>query len=94
VLPNLIFIAYWLYHMRLEVLKAIYKKNLGSCLFATVAWTGRDAFYDKHMREEEAAMTKGEQRIVDAIDDKATGTKDEISLHQIKLEVDKTKDDT
>jgi hypothetical protein len=45
------------------------------------------------MREEEAAMTKGEQRIVDAIDDKASGTKDEISLDQIKLEVDKTKDD-
>jgi hypothetical protein len=93
VLPNLIFIAYWLYHMRLEVLKSIYKKNVRPWMFAAVAWTGRDAFYEKYMREEEAAMAKGEQRIVDAIDDKASGTKDEISLDQIKLEVDKTKDD-
>jgi hypothetical protein len=93
VLPNLIFITYWLYHMRLEVLKAIYKKNVKPWMFATVAWTGRDEFYEKYMREEEAAMAKGKQRIVDAIDDKASGTKDEISLDQIKLEVDKTKDD-
>ena len=60
VLPNLIFIAYWLYHMRLEVLKELYKKNVQPCLFATVAWTGRDAFYEKHMREEEVVMAKGE----------------------------------
>jgi hypothetical protein len=93
VLPNLIFIAYWLYHMRLEVLKFLYKKNVKPWLFVSIAWTGRDVFYERYMREEEAAMAKGEQRIVESVDDKASGTKDEVSLDQINLEVDKTKDD-
>ena len=60
ILPNAIFIAYWVYHMRLEVIKGLYKKDLRPWMFKAVAWTSQASFYDRYMREEEEMLEKGE----------------------------------
>ena len=62
VLPNLIFLVYWAYHMRLEVLKALYSKRerLRPWMFKAVAWDSFEGFYERHMRQEEEKRAMNE----------------------------------
>jgi hypothetical protein len=53
VMPNLIFMAYWAYNMRLEVLKEMYRKNVSPKIFCLVACESRDKFYERCMKLED-----------------------------------------
>ena len=59
-LPNAIFVIYWLYNMRIELLKEVYRMNVRPLLFKILAFQKSKAFYDTHMKleEERAKETK------------------------------------
>jgi hypothetical protein len=70
VLPNFVFILYWGFSMRIEVLKAVYKickeKNLNLMIFKILAFTSAENFYDKYIRKEEEFEQENKQIIIDA----------------------------
>ena len=70
VLPNFVFIIYWAFSMRIEVLKAVYKickeKNLNFIIFKILAFTSAENFYDKYIRKEEEFEQENKQIIIDA----------------------------
>ncbi len=53
VLPNLVFIFYWLHHMRLEVLKMAHKKNVKSIIFKIIACKDPQKFYEEYIEQDE-----------------------------------------
>ena len=53
VVPNVIFLAYWAFNMRLEVIKEVHKKNFNHWIFKSFACQSSEKFYDMYMREEE-----------------------------------------
>ena len=65
VFPNMLFIAYWLINMRIEILKTIYKKNLKPPLFAVLSCSRPGAFYDKYINPDEEAEELNRQVILD-----------------------------
>ena len=64
VLPNVVFIVYWVICMRLAVLKMVHKKNLNRNLFMVVAFSKPEAFYEVHMKEEEELALKNAVKVV------------------------------
>ena len=53
VLPNLVFLLYWAYSMRIEILKEVYRAQIRPLLFKVLACTSPEAFYEKYMRVED-----------------------------------------
>ena len=72
VVPNLLFLAYWGYNMRIEVLKAVYKickdKSLNPLVFKIVAFISAETFYEKHIMNDEKFEEETKQIIIDAED--------------------------
>jgi hypothetical protein len=70
VLPNFVFLVYWILCMRIEVLKAVYKifqdKNLNSVLFKVIAFMSAKDFYEKYIRKEREFEEETKQIIIDA----------------------------
>ncbi len=52
VLPNLIFLIFWLYHMRIDLLRVVHRKNKPR-LFKIAAFGqyDYDEFFEKHMQD-------------------------------------------
>jgi hypothetical protein len=65
VLPNVVFITYWLVNMRIEILKVLYKRNLRATMFTLIACSRPAAFYQKYIKPEEEAEAENEQIIID-----------------------------
>lgn len=56
VAPNIIFLLYFAIHMRLEILKELYRKQINPKVFRVLACMSPERFYEAHMRlEEESA---------------------------------------
>ena len=70
VLPNFVFLVYWVLCMRIEVLKAVYKifqdKNLNLVLFKVIAFMSAEDFYEKYIRKEREFEEETKQIIIDA----------------------------
>ena len=70
VLPNFVFLVYWVLCMRIEVLKAVYKifqdKNLNPVLFKVIAFMSAEDFYEKYIRKEREFEEETKQIIIDA----------------------------
>jgi hypothetical protein len=70
VLPNFVFLVYWVLCMRIEVLKAVYKifqdKNLNLVLFKVIAFMSAKDFYEKYIRKEREFEEETKQIIIDA----------------------------
>lgn len=70
VLPNFVFLVYWILCMRIEVLKAVYKifqdKNLNLVLFKVIAFMSAEDFYEKYIRKEREFEEETKQIIIDA----------------------------
>jgi hypothetical protein len=70
VLPNFVFLVYWVLCMRIEVLKAVYKifqdKNLNPVLFKVIAFMSAKDFYEKYIRKEREFEEETKQLIIDA----------------------------
>jgi len=84
VLPNFVFIVYWAFSMRIEVLKAVYKickeKNLNLMIFKILAFTSAENFYDKYIRKEEEFEQENKQIIID-------GDAEIVKVDDVELEV-------
>ncbi len=69
VLPNLVFLVYWAFYMRIEVLKNIYKickdKNLNPMIFKVLAFTSAENFYENYIKKEEEFEEETKQIIID-----------------------------
>jgi hypothetical protein len=70
VLPNFVFLVYWVLCMRIDVLKAVYKifqdKNLNPVLFKVIAFMSAEDFYEKYIRKEREFEEETKQIIIDA----------------------------
>jgi hypothetical protein len=44
ILPNIIFLIYWVYNMHIEVVKILYQNKVPDILFKLVAWQSRASF--------------------------------------------------
>ena len=54
-------------------------------MFKTVAWTSPEAFYEKHIREDEEFAEKNKQIIIDA--DEEDTDKEPVKLEDVALEI-------
>lgn len=64
-IPNVVFLIYWAFHMRIELLKEVHKRNKPK-LFKFVSCMHPDRFYEKYMKqdamkEKQVIITKGEE---------------------------------
>jgi hypothetical protein len=50
-LPNVVFLLYWLHHMRIEILKILYRANVNPKLFMIVAFQRRESFEEAYMKD-------------------------------------------
>ena len=50
-LPNVVFLLYWLHHMRIEILKILYRANVNPKLFMIVAFQKRESFEEAYMKD-------------------------------------------
>jgi hypothetical protein len=53
VAPNIIFLLYFTVHMRLEILKELYRKEINPKVFSVLACMRPEKFYEAHMRLED-----------------------------------------
>lgn len=85
VLPNVVFIVYWVICMRLAVLKMIHKKNLNRNLFMVVAFSKPEVFYEVHMKEEEELALKNAVKVVpdDKLQDEIETEKNAVTVAQL-----------
>ena len=53
--PNIIFVLYWLHHMRIELMKELFKKKFFFLIrFLNIRKYNEDHFYDKILKHDEA----------------------------------------
>lgn len=64
VLPNIVFLAYWIYNMRIEVVKMVYESKLPEWLFMGIAWQRRTTFHRRFISQQEAFDKANAVRII------------------------------
>jgi hypothetical protein len=93
VLPNLVFIVYWVLSMRHEVLKTVWRihkeKNMKPWTFKVLAFMSSEAFYERYIKEDEIMAEKNKQIIIDDEEDGEGTDKETVKLEQIGIEVDR-----
>lgn len=86
VLPNFVFLIFWVLSMRIEVLKTVYtiwkSKNLKPWMFKVAAFMSAEEFYEKYIRKDEEFEEETKQIIIDA--DPPEG---EVKVEDVAIEV-------